>query len=477
MKKVLLVNPPEMTQGVNLTIFPGPSIGLLWLVSYLRQYGFVPHFVDGWEIGWSGIEDKIINFQPDIVGVTAISALRHKAFKVAEIAKRINPNIVVVMGGIHATIMWKQVLENYPSIDIVVRGEGEVSLLEIAQGKPLNEIDGISYRNNGQIICNKDRELIHNLDDIPLPAWDLNNFSVLASVNDAKEGEIINGIDVSKELVAPIISSRGCIGKCNFCSTWVTWKYSRCRSPENIVDELEYLYNKYNIKHFKFLDDAFSMDRNITMKFCDELEKRKMRIAFAAQTRGDLIDQELLERLYSVGHYILLIGVESGSQKILDIMRKNIDLNKLKENILMAKRIGFKINELLIVGNIGETIDTINETVEFVKQTEPDTTSVGHGLMLFPGTSVYQHAKKVGLINDDFWLSEIPYMMYTYEHSEAMLHSFAHALYNRKRLPNSKPMVILENQRFFVRSITNKLSKAIGIKKKRKKGIKGYYPR
>lgn len=462
-----------MTQGLG----SAPAFGLLWMASYLRRYGFDPHFADGWAIGWEGIEEKIIKYQPDIVGVTAISGLRHKAFRIAGIAKRINPDTLVVMGGIHATVMWNQVLENYPSIDIIVRGEGEISLLEIAQGRPLNEIDGISYRGNGQIIRNKDRQLIPNLDDIPLLAWDLHDWSALSGVNDANEGQIINDIEVSKEMVAPIISSRGCPGRCNFCPSWIVWKHWRCRSPENVIDEIEYLYHKYNIKHFKFLDDSFSIDRNLTLKFCDELERRKLRIAFAAQTRGDLIDQELLERLYSVGQYILILGVESGSQKILDIMRKDINLERLKENILVAKKIGYKINELLIVGNIGETVDTVNETIDFVKETEPDVTSVGHGLMLFPGTLVYQHAKKVGAIDDSFWLTDKPYMMYTHDYPEAMLHSFAHAVYNRKRLPKLKFMIMLQNHRFFVRAVTNKLSQKLGIKKKTKKGIKGYYPR
>jgi radical SAM superfamily enzyme YgiQ (UPF0313 family) len=474
LKKILLVNPPEMTQGLG----SAPAFGLLWMIAYLRRHGFDPHFADGWVIGWKGIEESIIKCQPDILGVTAISGLRHKAFRIAEMAKRINPETIVVMGGIHATIMWKQVLENYPAIDIAVRGEGENTLLEIAQGKPLAEIDGIAYRHNGQIICNKNRELIPNLDDIPHLAWDLHDWSALSGVNDANRGQIIKGIDVSNEMVAPIIASRGCPGRCNFCPTWLVWKNWRCRSPENVIDEIEYLYHQYNIKHFKFLDDSFSIDRNLTVKLCDELERRKLRIAFAAQTRGDLIDQELLERLYSVGQYILILGVESGSQKILDIMGKDIDIKKLKENILIAKKIGYKINELLIVGNIGETIDTVNETVDFVKETAPDVTSVGHGLMLFPGTLVYQHAKKVGAINDDFWLTDIPYMMYTYDYPEAMLHSFAHAVYNRKRLPRSKFMIMLENHRFFARSIGNRMGQKLGIKKKKKyKGIKGYYPR
>jgi len=405
MKKVLLINPPGMAQGLSSM----PTIGMLWLASYLRQHGYDPQFADGWILGWNGIEEKITNYQPDIVGITSITGVRHNAFKVADMVKRIKPETLVALGGIHATVMWRQVLENYPAVDLIVRGEGEVTLLDIVQGKPFNEIDGICYRKDGHVIRNKDRNLIPHLDEIPLPAWDLHDLNVFEAPNDADEGTVINGIDVSKETVAPIIFSRGCSGRCNFCATWWVWKHWRCRSAENMVDEVEHLYYKYNIRHFKFLDDCFTIDRNAMMKFCDELEKRKLRIAFAGQTRGDTIDQEMLERLHSVGCYILLIGVESGSQKILDTMGKNTDIQKLEENIVLAKKIGFKINELIIVGNIGETIDTVNETVEFVKRTNPDEASVGNGLMIFPGTTLYTHAKKVGMITDDFWLTVKPY--------------------------------------------------------------------
>jgi len=473
MKKVLLINPPEVAQGVGST----PTIGMLWLVSYLRQHGIDPIFADGWVMGWEGVEEQIIKHCPDIVGITGITGARHRSFKVVEMVKRINPGILVVFGGIHATIMWKQVLERYPSIDIIVRGEGEVTLLEIAQDRPLEEIDGICYRKDGRVVRNKDRELISNLDEIPFPAWDVHDLRVFGAPNNAKEGEVINGIDASKEPVAPIIFSRGCPGRCNFCSTWWIWKHWRCRSAKNITDEIEYLHNEFNIKHFKFLDDCFTVDRNAIIQFCDEIERRKLRIAFTVQTRGDCIDQEVLERLHGIGNYLMEIGVESGSQKILDIMGKNTDLKKLEENIMLAKKIGYKVNQLLIVGNIGETIDTVNETIKFVKRTDPDVTSVGNGIMIFPGTSVYQHAKRAGLIDDDFWFTDHPYMMYTHEHSKAMLDAFTHAVYNRRLLPRSKFRLILQNHRYFSRALKDRACNAIGIKKKEKKRIKGYYPR
>lgn len=470
---MLLINPPEMGQGVGSM----PTLGMLWLASYLRKYGFDPSYADGWILGWKGVEDKIVKCHPDIVGITGITGARYKAFKVADMVKNINSNTLVVFGGVHATVMWKQVLENYPSIDIVVRGEGEITLLEIAQSKPLNEIDGICYRDRGRAVRNKDRQLIPNLDDIPLPAWDLHDLRSFGAPNDAVEGDIINGIDASKELVAPVIFSRGCPGKCNFCSTWWIWKNWRYRSPQNMVDEIEYLYNKFSMRHFKFLDDCFTIDRDIMLKFCDELQRRKLRIAFSAQTRGDCIDQEVLERLYSVGNYHLLVGVESGSQKILDIMGKSLDLKKLEENILTAKKIGYKIKELLIAGNIGETPETINETVEFVKRTNPDSIGLGDGLMIFPGTRVYQHAKRVCMLDDSFWLTDKPYMMYTYEHSKAMLDAFTHAIRNRQRLPKSKFMIIIKNHRYFSRAVRDTLRRKLGQERlEGKKGIKGYYP-
>jgi len=461
-----------MGQGVSST----PTNGMLYLAAYLRKYGFDPPFADGWLIGWDGVEQRIIDYKPDIIGLTSITGGRHKAVKVAEIAKRIDPKILVVLGGVHPTIMWKQMLEHYPVIDIIVRGEGEITLLEIAQGKALSEIDGICYRHNDRVIRNKDRELIADLDDIPFPAWDLHDLRAFSAPNNARPGEIIKGIDASREPVAPMIFSRGCPGRCNFCSTWWIWKCYRRRTAKNLVDEVELLHNKYNIKSFKFVDDCFTDDKEAIMEFCDEVERRKLNIIFTTLTRGDRVDEEMLERLQRAGNYLISFGVESGSQKILDIMRKEIDLKKVEENIMICKKVGLRVNELLIVGNIGETIDTVNDTVEFVKRTQPDVTSVSNGMMIFPGTQLYQHSKRVGLIDEDFWVkTEHVYAMYTHGYPKWMLDVFTHAVINHRRLPRSKFMVAMRNHRYFTRSIKDRIRRSLGTEK-HKKRIKGYYP-
>jgi anaerobic magnesium-protoporphyrin IX monomethyl ester cyclase len=424
--RTLLINPNETSQGG----FSNAPLGLAYLAGMLEKNNLSVRIVDGYLVGLEGILKEVQNYKPDIIGITCYTPGRINALKIAKLIKEIRNEICVVMGGPHPTIMWKQILSNYPDVDICVIGEGEQTILEIVQKKPLIEINGIAWRDAGIIKKNPDRPYFKNLDMIPFPAWHLLQLSKYPSFG----SEVFNGIDLSIEPRIPVIFSRGCTANCSFCSTWWIWKGHRCRSAKNMVDELEILYRNFGIRHFIFEDDAFSANMSSAKQFCQELIIRGLKIAWFATTRVDAVDEELLKLMSESGCYGISYGVETGSQKLLDIIGKKATIKQAKEAILATKKIGIKVTALLIVGSHGETKATINETVEFLNEVSPHYIGSVGGLWIFPGTALYQYAKKERLIDDEFWLSDQPIQVFLAEHSQKDLQRFNFAVTKRKRL-------------------------------------------
>lgn len=409
MKRILLVNPHESDQAG----FTNPPLGLLYIAGTLLEHGFEVRIIDGCRDGKEAIKDSLISFQPDIVGITCLTPGRKKALEVAVMTKELNPQSTVVLGGAHATIMYRQILENYPSVDYVVLGEGEETFLEIAKENAAAEIHGIVYRLDSEIIKTPSRKYIENLDTLPFPAWhllDLKKYSGADTV-------VVRGVDLSQEPRISVIFSRGCKGHCDFCSTWWIWQGWRHRSPKNMVDELELLNRKFGIRNICFADDAMTVDRQATIELCDDIIARGLKIVFHVTTRSDCVDAVLLQKLKAAGCYKIAFGIETGSPKLLEQMGKENDIATAERAIKLAKEAGILVTALVIVGNIGETKESVRDTVAFLRRTIPDDIGCVGGLWILPGTKLYQQCKRKGYIDDDFWLGDEPYKVYAEEYS------------------------------------------------------------
>lgn len=421
MKRILLVNPHDTAQDG----YTNPPLGLLYLAGTLLKHNYEVRLVDGGLEGKNAVIEAVYDFKPHIVGITCLTPGRMKALEVADIARKADPNILIVFGGAHPTIMYRQLLEQYACIDLIVIGEGEQTFLNIVQGKKYELIQGIAYRDSGKIVKTVERAYTENLDDIPFPAWNLVDLSRYRPWG----AGTFSGINLAKVPRVSVVFSRGCTGHCDFCSTWWIWKRYRNRSPVNMVDELEMLYRDFGVRHFCFADDAFSVNRADTIELCNEIIRRKLRIAFFATTRTDCVDAELLGLMKKAGCYEVSFGIETGSQKILDGMNKENLIDNAISAIRMTKAAGLRATALMIVGNIGETDETVSETLQFLKKAKPDVVASAGGLWILPGTMIYQHSKKMGFIEDTFWLSEEPYKVYTIEHSAAKLSEMCNILY------------------------------------------------
>ena len=326
-------------------------------------------------------------------------------------SKGINPRVSVVLGGAHPTIMHQQIMQHYPFVDYIVLGEGEQTCLELAQGREPSEIAGLVFRKNGKIEKTAQRQNIENLDDLPLPAWRLIDLKKYP----ARGSGVYRGIDLEKEPRISVVFSRGCKGHCDFCSTWWIWKGWRHRSAGNMADELELLYRDHGIRHFCFADDTLTVDRKATIDLCDEILSRKLKIAFHATTRTDCVDEVVMRKMHEAGCYQIAFGIETGSQALLEKMGKENDIAASERAIQLAKQTGISVTALMIIGNVGETTETMIDTIRFLQRTEPSDIGCVGGLWVLPGTKHYRECKQKKFIEDDFWLGDEPYKIYTLE--------------------------------------------------------------
>lgn len=405
-RRVLLVNPPKTEQGGYT---PSP-LGLLYLAAYLRERikGICLAVVDGAVEGEEKISSVLHDFRPDMVGVSVLTPGRYQALRVARLAKKLNPRCKVVFGGIHPTLLWQQIMEHYPEVDYIIRGEGEVTLFELVSGIRAEKIEGLVWRKNKRLVKNPDRKLIADLDSVPFPAWDLVDLSKYP----ARGEGIVQGIDLEKESRFSMIFSRGCMGACTFCSSWMVWRGYRARSGRNVALELEELVKKYKAKHINFYDDTLTGNRREIISFCKEIVKRRLKVALMGVTRVDMVDEEMLGWMKRAGFYDLGFGIESGSPAMLVKINKRTDLEMVKKAVFLTKKAGMRATALMMYGLPGETMRDRRLNKKLLKQIQATYVGTLGEVWIFPGTALYEQAKHAGLIDDRFWLGKRPYYIY-----------------------------------------------------------------
>jgi anaerobic magnesium-protoporphyrin IX monomethyl ester cyclase len=390
--KIALVNPPIL-KGVYHHQ-PFLTIGLAYLAAVLKKNGHEVTVIDclALEMDHEKLKAKLSSFEPDVVGITSMTPMIQSTLLSARVAKEARPDAIVALGGPHATFMDKQILEQETAVDVVVRGEGEQTLLEIVQNaaepKSLHKIDGITFRSSGQIIQAPTRPFIQKLDELPYPAYDcfpLNRYRLFG------------------KLFLPIITSRGCPFQCAFCTTSRMFgKEYRMRSPKNIVDELEFLKNTYGADAFTFYDDTLTLDKNRIFKICEDIKARKINLPWDCQTRVDQISREVLVKMRETNCQQVFFGVESGCQEILDAVKKRTTVEQNEKAIKLAKEVGLFVAISIMIGYPGETADMLKHTLDFIRKTEPDDVYLCVATP-YPGTDLRRLVEEMGLKMSTDW--------------------------------------------------------------------------
>lgn len=395
MMKVALYIPPIPDENTV------PHLGPLYLLSTLEQYGFEGRLFDA-RIDKHAFS-KVIAFKPDIFGVSAVTPAYSGGLRAAMKIKQIFPNVATVFGGPHPSSLPKEVVV-VPSVDFVLIGESETNFVSLCRIIRDNEISISSLQNLKNIAFKINTEVflteiissvaIENLDDLPYPAFhrmDLNTYFA---------GTQAHGLFKRGKRILPIMSTRGCPHSCTFCCR-VMGKKIRSRSIESVMAEIRFLVDTYGIDELYFEDDNFTIQRNRALEILDRLAafKPPINIKFANGVRGDMVDKEVLEAMKKARVYSLSFGIESGCSETLRKMKKKLNLEKAKENVLMAKSLGFLVGANCILGYPGETLEDIQKSLNFFFSLPLDSMALVN-LVPFPGTEVRQICERDGYLTD-----------------------------------------------------------------------------
>jgi anaerobic magnesium-protoporphyrin IX monomethyl ester cyclase len=380
---VTLVNPPYLTKPHQHP--PFPPLGLGYLAAVLEKNQYKVDIIDCQvsKLTHEDFRDEISKRQPSIIGITSTTRTYKSGLQIARIAKKAHPNCLIIFGGPHVTFWDKSALEECPELDVVVRKEGEYTLLELAQrveaGKSYHDVIGTTCRNDGKIIKNPDRPYIENLDELPFPARHLWPLESIRKVED----------------IFYLTTSRGCVYWCEFCAAVRMFgRRYRMRSPQNVVDEIEFLHKTYGAKTFTFCDDAFTVEQERTAELCRQIRKRGLKIVWNCGTRVDMITKKLLLKMREAGCVSVWFGVESGSQHVLNEMRKGISTEQTIRAVGWVRELGLKPVPNVLIGFPGETEESAWRTIKFAEKISPDDVAFFNIATPLPGTPMFDRVKE-----------------------------------------------------------------------------------
>lgn len=398
--KVLLINPSfNRYAGVKGHGGLSAPLNLAYLAAYLREKRSDSEVkildAEAYGLTYEETVNHVKEFNPALLGITTTTP----SFDVIiELIHRIHkkfPSLPIILGGPHATGSPKECALT-EGISTIVLGEGELTFLEIydaVKGKGVfHEIPGLCFREGNEIHFTEKRSLINDLDTLPFPARDLLPMHLYYSppTKSLSEGSVAN-----------IVASRGCPFHCTYCLSDFMWngKY-RYRSPENVVQEIEELVQTYGISEFNFNDDLFTANKKRLLRFCELIIKKKLNIRWVCMSRADYIHPDILKFMKKAGCGKIAMGLESGSQKVLNAMNKQIDLPKSLEAVNEIKKAGIKVGVSFVMGHIGETEETIKETIKLAKRCNADTVAFFQASP-YPGTEFYRVVKEAGYLRPD----------------------------------------------------------------------------
>ncbi len=387
-----------------------PPLGILYIAAFLEREGIEVEIIpaDILNLSWRQIARKIEADRADIIGVTSTTENRFQSFKLLQIARQTNPQAVTVLGGPHASMAPEDALIHFPEIDVVVRGEGELTMVELCRalegGKRnfdrLKKIEGISYRHNGQIIANPPRALIADLDSLPYPAFHLIPFEKYNFKIPVLGKGLLPAINM--------MTSRGCPFNCNFCATPVNWgRHVRAMSPLRVIEEIEFLIERYGAKVIYFYDDTFNLSSHRVEEITGLMIERRLPINWCCEVRIDLMSKELLTRMKEAGLFQISFGLEAGSERIRnEIINKKIKIEDFHNLVSWCRELEIIPSAFFIFSHPTETWEEAQETIKIIEEYQGKIEATVAILHIYPGTPLEKEAKQRGLLPPDFTWSK-----------------------------------------------------------------------
>ena len=409
--KIVLINPPlsaeQQAGSLKGIVNVIPPLGIGYIAAVLKKEGYDVKIIDSVPLKLT--KEKVLKvlkkIDPKIIAFTATIITMNHAIETAKyIKENFNKETKFVIGGPQFTAVPERTTKKASVFDFGIIGEGEESFLELVEkiekGKikesDLKKIKSLVwYKNKGKknekIIINPRRDLTQNLDDLPYPAREL--FPPQKFYTPMPGG-------YKRLPFGHMITSRGCPYRCTFCDRSVFGQMFRARSAKNVVEEIEFLVKKYKVREIKFYDDLFTKDKKRVHEICDEILKRKLDITWSCSARVDSVDYPMLKKMKKAGCWQIDYGIESGNQEVLNRIKKGITLKQSEQAVRWTKKAGIKARSFIIIGMPGETKQSIEDTIRFVKKIPLDVVTF-YAVMIYPGNELYEIVKKEGKLKHE----------------------------------------------------------------------------
>jgi anaerobic magnesium-protoporphyrin IX monomethyl ester cyclase len=393
--KVCLIYPKIREWNPNIWV----PLGITYIAAVLEKDGHFLSIIDlnVEKASLDEIRKRIRNF--DIIGITGMITEYQKVIDLINMARETSPFFKIILGGPLATTMPKELLE-LTQADFIVVGEGEkttpILLKAIEQGTNLSKVKGIAFKQNGEVVLTPPASKITDIDSIPFPARHLLDINKYIKNHFETFGYKIEGFSEIRS--TNLISSRGCPYNCTFCFKGMWGSKWRGRSAKNIVDEMEFLHDKYRINGFFFNDDTFVFDRKRVFDFAKLLKERNLEVIWDCNGRVNLMQKDLLSAMYDAGCRGVAYGIESGNQQILKSLNKGITLEQVRQVVKWTKEAKLKTAGYFMIGMLNDSKETIRDTIAFAEELNLD--FYGFSVTTpFPGTKLYDEAMEKGLVS------------------------------------------------------------------------------
>jgi radical SAM superfamily enzyme YgiQ (UPF0313 family) len=456
--KFSFINPSPAPDTPDMVVTAWPPLGILYCAGVLIDEGIEVSILDQAAKVFS--TRQTVNWvkkeNPEILGFSVLNSSMEEAVKIAGQAKMENPNLTIVFGNYHATFNAERILNKYPFVDMIVRGEGEYTCLELGKclekGGKLRKVAGITFRKNGNVVSSPDRPLIKDLDSLPFPDRDL---------IDAQYSSTIYGVKVATKKFYTIVSSRGCPFRCTFCGcrkfAQGIW---RPRSVENIMAELESLLSE-GYEQFLFVDDNFTLNQKRVAEFCRRVKKEGIDIEWFCDSRVNNCRYDVFRQMVKAGCKILYFGMESANQRILNYYKKGITPNDSRSAVEKARKANIDvIVGSFILGAPDETKREIQNTLKFTHELDIDVPQLNI-LGAFTGTDLWRDLVTKGFIDEDklwetgVYVPKVSPQSVPFEEIRYMIYDYFRAFYLRPKLLLTEVLRTMKSSYRFAGLINN----------------------
>ncbi len=376
--------PPQAEQGA---VALRPPIDLMYVAAAYERAGHEARLVDypGEDLEWASLERDLREFRPQTLLMSITTPSIEDDLRVAGLAKKVDPAMRVIAKGAHFNTLDMDAMEKCAGLDVVLRGEYEMTCLELAEGRPIAEVSGLTWRDGERIVRNPARKLPDNLDDIPFPARHLTNNALYIRPD-------------TGEMQTTLVTNRGCPFSCTYClANQASGLKNRYRSVENVIAEIRECVERHNIRNFLFRSDLFTQNKAWVIRLCEAILDNKLDIQWASNSRVDTVNEEALKWMRRAGCWLIAFGVEKGDNASLERINKKANVDAARRAMRITREAGIRRSMYLLYGLPDDDESILRSDLAFAKELDPEFLEIFYPYP-FPGTALHKEVVELGLL-------------------------------------------------------------------------------